>query len=702
MKTNSKILQLLLTMTLLSGTAMSQEILTGIQREGHDDKVQKSAQAITLPFFDDFAHSAVYPDPGKWTDCNALVNDGFPLGAPNRNCVTLDVLDAHGRVYEYAISNPFVAEYLTSAQIRLDSIFEPTPRQLTPADSLYFSFCYQPQGNGNKPEEQDSLVLQFGTTTEHQEFQYIEYNNFSIAEIFAHTQADTLFPHDTIWAFGACNPNMYHIVTDTLVVTTAGSIAIPCDSVFATVADTTWHHIWSAPGQSLASFMEENNGQSFKQVMIPINDLQYFKSNFYFRFYNYASIVSSSLPSNRGNEDNWNIDMVYLNVNRTISDLSYPMLTFSGQRPSFLNRYQAMPYSQYRINPTTFIKEQLELDIANLDKESHQASYFYSVQQIGGSQYYERHLDAVEVGPYLQSGFLSCPESGESPACPYVGQLFALDPLIDSASYLIKHYIFDSTCNPPLVDSLVYRQGFYNYYAYDDGIPEMGYGVEPANGQFAMRFELAQPEKITGVQLLFNRTLKDANLKYFDIVIWKEQNGKPGEAIYRFPNQRPEWDEGQPYRFTYYEFDESFTLSGIFYIGLVQQSNGLINIGFDATTDNSQYCFYNVNGTWMPSQMKGTLMIRPVVGKSYHIGLEEDPATQMELYPNPASSTLHFSGLTERQPCQISIYDPTGKCICHRDYEEEISVEGFDDGMYFITVTTTEGQVFTKKIIIRK
>ena len=701
MKTNFKILQLAFALLFLTGTTTAQELLTGIQREDGNRVPKAATQTITLPFFDNFAHSTVYPDQTKWTDCNAFVNDGFPFCPPSRNCATLDVLDALGRVYDYAISNAFIAEYLTSARIRLDSIFEPTPRALTPSDSMYFSFCYQPQGYGNAPETQDSLVLQFGTTTEHQEFVYLEYNNYSIADIFEHMQVDTLFPGDTVWAFEGCNPNMYYIITDTLTHITAGSIAIPCDSVFVTVADTTWHHIWSAPGQTLEAFMAENNNQSFKQVMIPVNDLRYFKDCFYFRFYNYASIVNSSLPSNRGNEDNWNIDMVYLDINRTANDLSYPMLTFSGQRPSFLNRYQAIPYTQYRINPSSFIKEQLELNVANLDREPHPVSYYYSVKQINGNQYYERHLDPISIEPYLQSGFLNCSD-GESPACPYVGQLFALDPIIDSASYLIKHYIYDSTCNPPMIDSMVYRQGFYNYYAYDDGIPEMGYGVEPANGQFAMRFELAQPEKICGVQLLFNRTLNDANLKYFDIVIWKDQNGKPGEVIYRLPSQRPMWDEGQPYRFSYYEFSNSPILSGIFYIGLVQQNNGLINIGFDASTDNSQYCFYNVNGAWMPSQMKGTLMIRPVVGKSYFIGVDETSADQMTLFPNPATNTLHISGLKNDQVNQISIYDLTGKRIYQSNFEETISVSDFTDGLYFISVTTNDGQVFTQKFIISK
>ena len=103
---------------------------------------------------DDFSHSDMYPDSTKWTDNNVLVNDGFPLCPPNRNGATFDVLDANGKVYSYAISNAFVAEYLTSARIRLDSIMEPEPRALTPADSIYLSFYYQPQGNGNAPEAQ--------------------------------------------------------------------------------------------------------------------------------------------------------------------------------------------------------------------------------------------------------------------------------------------------------------------------------------------------------------------------------------------------------------------------------------------------------------------------------------------------------------------------------------------------------------------
>ena len=687
---------------LMASPAIAQEILTPF---GTTEKVPTRkgvAEARFLPFFDDFSHSNTYPDSTKWTDNNVLVNDGFPLCPPSRKGATFDVLDADGKVYSYAISNAFIAEYLTSVRIRLDSIMEPEPRALTPADSIYLSFYYQPQGNGNSPEEQDSLVLQFGTTTERQEFLFLDYQSYDIADIFAEMQVDTLFPGDTIWASVGCQPGLFTLVTDTLTPMTQGSIAVPCDSVFTTVADTTWYHIWSVPGQTLEDFMAENDGQYFKQVMIPITDLKYFRNDFYFRFYNYASIVGSSLPSNRSNEDNWSIDFVYLNINRTIDDTDYPMLTFSGQQPSFFNRYQSIPYRQYRINPYTFTREYLDIDVANLDGIDHEASYYYTVQKIGGGQHYTRTVSPTTIPPYKTNGYLQCSEY-ESPACPNVGELFAISLDYDSVSYQISHYLYDSTANPPLVDSMVYRIGMYNYYAYDDGIPELGFGVRPAGGRFAVRFDVADFDTIQGVQLLFNHTLNDANNKYFDIVIWKDANGKPGEELYRLENQRPQWQD-QIYRFSYYKFDKTVALAGAFYIGIEQRSDDLINIGFDTSIDNIDYNFVNTNGSWQQSSKHGSLMIRPVVGASYFIGVEENgPSTgsgAFVVYPNPVSNILHIE--SDIDAGQLSIYDLMGRMVYQSEYQTEVPVSQLNDGLYSLSIITSEGQVINQKFIICK
>ena len=701
MKMNFKVFALALAFMLFAFHASAQEILTNYRTTTEKAPIKRGvADSRFLPFFDDFSHSDLYPDSTKWTDNNVLVNDGFPLCPPNRNGATFDVLDANGKVYSYAISNAFVAEYLTSARIRLDSIMEPEPRALTPADSVYLSFYYQPQGNGNAPEVQDSLVLQFGTTTEHQEFLFLDYQNYSISDIFAEMQVDTLFPGDTVWASVGCQPGLFTIITDTLTPMTQGTIAVPCDSVFTTVADTTWYHIWSVPGQRLDSFMVHNGGQYFEQVMIPIRDLKYFQDNFYFRFYNYASIVNSSLPCDRSNEDNWNIDFVYLNINRSINDINFPILTFSGQRPSFFNRYQSIPYRQYRINPNSAVRENLDINIANLDGIDHEAFYYYKVDQIGGDQHYTRTLDPVIIHPYREAGFLNCPEYGESPACPYVGELFALSMWYDSVSYQVSHYVYDSTANPPMVDSMIYRLGMYNYYAYDDGIPELGYGLSNPGGKFAVRFDINEYDTIQGVQMLFNHTLNDANNKYFDIVVWKDENGKPGDEIYRLSKRRPEWQE-QIYRFSYYKFDETIALASAFYIGIEQMEGGLINIGFDASIDNSQYNFVNTNGSWQQSSKLGSLMIRPVVGASYYIGLDEqESAPSLRLYPNPVNQVLHLEGDFENS--QISIYDLTGRKVYQDEYQHEISVSNLDNGLYFIHIITSEGQVINQKFIIRK
>ena len=702
MKTNFKILSLVAALA-IGQLCTAQEVLTGFYHGQRQTSRYSNPDGIFLPFFDDFSQSRLYPDSTKWTDCGALVNDGFPLCPPNRNAATLDVLDENGRVYSYAISNAFISEHLTSARIRLDSIMEPEPRALTPADSIYFSFFYQPQGNGMPPEAQDSLVLQFGTTTEHEEFLYLDYQNFTLEEIFAEMQVDTLFPGDTIWAFGDCNPEMFTIITDTLTSLAQGSIAIPCDSVFTTVADTTWYHVWSTPGQTLQAFMETNNGLFFKQVMIPIRDLRYFTDHFYFRFYNYASIENSNHPQNRGNEDEWNIDMVYLNWGRTINNTSYPMLTFSGQCPSFLTRYQAMPYRQYRANPNAAVRENLELDVANLDDVPHKANYFYTVDQISGNQHYKWQVNPVTIQPYTQAGYLDCPPTSQSPACPYVGELFNMSYAYDSVTYLIKHYVYDSTCIPPLIDSMIYTQRFHNYYAYDDGTPEMGYGVIPSGGAFAMRFELAEFDTICGVQLLFNRTLNDANDKYFDLVIWKDENGRPGQVVYRLGNQRPQWEE-QIYDFHYYPFDSIISFAGSFFVGIVQQTTGLINIGFDGSNDNSAYAFYNTNGSWQPTEMHGTLMIRPVIdGKTLH-GVEELEHTSsiVNLYPNPASNMLNVSISENTEIIQTCIFDLTGRRVWQSGFTKQIPVGNFNDGLYFISLTTAQGQVITQKFIISK
>lgn len=120
---------------------------------------------VKLPFLDDFSSTYVFPNTDKYVDNNVFINDGFGINPVSMSVATFDAFNNKGEIYEQGGTFPFVADYLTSLFVRLDTFFVGTPRRITLADSLYFSFYYQPQGRGDKPETTDSLVLQFFNPT---------------------------------------------------------------------------------------------------------------------------------------------------------------------------------------------------------------------------------------------------------------------------------------------------------------------------------------------------------------------------------------------------------------------------------------------------------------------------------------------------------------------------------------------------------
>ncbi|HPF01075.1 MAG TPA: T9SS type A sorting domain-containing protein [Bacteroidales bacterium] len=116
---------------------------------------------LTMPFLEDFSATFVYPDPNRFSDSTAFINTGNAFAPISMGVATLDGLDAYGYLYNHGSSFAFAADTLTSYDIRLDSVFTGTPHATSIADSLYFSFFYQPQGLGEKPDVEDSLLLEF-------------------------------------------------------------------------------------------------------------------------------------------------------------------------------------------------------------------------------------------------------------------------------------------------------------------------------------------------------------------------------------------------------------------------------------------------------------------------------------------------------------------------------------------------------------
>ena len=623
----------------------AQEYLTGFCGGIPEEQTQelRDETVATLPFFDDFTKLGVYPDASKWQSKQVFVNSGFPKMPVNFRAATFDVVDQFGKVYSRGSSNPFIADSLLSVKIRLDSIDN---HAITADDSVYFSFYYQPGGFGDSPERDDSLVLQFG-------YGYDE------------------------------------LVFDTVL------------QNYVTLRKTAWKQVWATEGMKLEKFLDSlGENQYFKKVMIPITDTCFFKEDFQILFFNYGTLPTTMYPNDRSNMDEWNIDFVYLDVNRSVENDSYPLVSLTDNAPAFLKRYQSMPYKHYKDNPITEINNVFDVNITNLDVNSHEARYTCEVEDNNSSWNYSFTDNSFIINQYENAGVMTRNiEMGDF--------IYPYNLNIDTTSFTIRHYIEAVDENGNLVsgDSIVRRQGFYNYFAYDDGTPEMGYGLVPNDTYFAAQFKVTKLDTLGGVQMLFNRTFNDANFNFFDIVVWRDNNGKPGEIIYTLKDQRPVWNDSAMYAFSNYTFKEIVKVNSTFYVGIRQQYSKTINIGFDSSTDNSQYNFYNAGEGWKNSSFPGSLMIRPVMGKNpYFIGIDENQevTNTLTLYPNPATDFVRIEGVDENTCSEISIFDLTGRLVIKYPYCNELNVSDLQNGIYLLRVTGDVGVNKTSKLLISK
>lgn len=698
----------------------AQEILTGLSenpviRESvkKQPKQLKSSvflrpSPVELPFFDDFRQENHFPDTALWMNDFVFVNTDFPIFPPTWGAATFDAINERGYLYPDANPLQFVADQLTSKPIRLDSIFDPESRALTPADSIFLSFYYQPQGRGNDPQPQDSLILDFGTYTGDSIFSYIDSISIILGDYYP---TDVVYPGDTLYS--PCDPLWPTRILDTIYADEF--VTLPCDSVYVPVTD--WKRIWSSEGMALDTFRMGTDTSWFRQVIIPVTDTSWFRNDFQFRFYNYASIASDNLQSWQSNCDQWNIDFVKLDLGRSILDSTHQAIAFSNRAPSFLREFQSMPFYQYQKDPTGALKFGLQMYIANLDNGNQTAQYRYDVYNDRGDSTFAYDGGSYDLAPYNQSGFTDY----QPFAFPEVAGVFPPFGDRDSIYFDITHYLVGDQVLG-LADTMRFRQKFYNYYAYDDGTPEFGYGLTPAGARMGYQFTLNRRDTLRAVKMYFNKTLTGANNQFFNLAVWNNLNGRPGDLIYLQERERPVFEDSL-YRYHIYHLDSALPVQGTIYIGWIQLTNHNLNLGFDASTDASNHIFYLVDTAWRKTSFKGALMIRPVFGKPIKDEEPEIKRAKMDFFriaPNPSFDGMiklkfmrytqnlmnpEFTNLRDEvlQEMEIKVYNLMGQRVYSGRYEPQINLSYLNEGIYIIRVTDHVNQLqMSEKLLITK
>lgn len=708
-------------LTFLSGLSFSQEVLTGLQynpviketlqkEEAHS--TSRATQRLELikplhlPFFDDFHQESIFPDTARWLDRDVYVNQDFPYRSANVGAATFDAIDEYGNLYPDASSFPFLADILNSKPIRLDSIFHPVPREIKISDSVYFSFFYQPEGRGNKPEVWDSLVLQFGHPSGDSVYIYSDSVPVPISAYIL--PGDSIFPLDTLFAPPYCDSNKY-VIADRYYFY-GDTVMIPCKDVY--IPEYTWNTVWSTEGMSLDTFFARYGTYS-RQVLIPVTDsATYFRKDFMFRFFNFASLATQNVPSWRSNADQWNVDYIYLNTGRSLADTTYRDISFVEKAPTMLRNYQAMPYSQYKNDPTNSMADSINLVISNLYDEAFNTDYGYYVDATDGSYSFFHDGGGCNLPPFYSFGYQKCDETcGASRACPIVDFIYPLGFGQDSAAFEIKHVISGFTAADTVGDTITLLQEFYNYFAYDDGTPEAGYGINIAGGKVAYRFRLNQRDSLRAIRMFFNRTEGNANDQYFDLAVWRDNNGEPGELLYRQYDLKPKFSNSL-YQIQTYYLKEPVGINNVFYIGWIQTTDDNLNVGFDTYNDASSNIYYNVLGYWEKTAFTGSIIMRPVIGKAF------DPAytpgrpaqdTRLVIYPNPSRNGLFRISLDDGShnnlinKATIKVFNITGQEVISAPFMETLDASGLPGGFYMIKVVDGEnGKIHTGKVVISR
>jgi hypothetical protein len=449
-----------------------------------------------------------------------------------------------------------------------------------------------------------------------------------------------------------------------------------------------WYSVWSVHGDT---------NQAFRPAILKIEDSRFLRKGFQFRFINYASLSpNQSDPSMIGNCDIWNIDYVVLDKNRNAGDTIFADVAFTLPIRSLLKSHEAMPWKQF---------QQIYLQEMGSSILTHYRNNDTIVRNV------TRNFEIRDVYANAQSDIFSAGATNINPLTnvDYKANLIYTfnTQNNDSALFRIICSLKTDEFDPKVNDTIVYYQVFKNYFAFDDGTAEAGYGINglgSRNAMSATRFTSYMPDTLRAISICFNDSYLEANKREFDLMVWDDNNGFPGNVIYT--QQQVVVEQGATINgfYTYY-IPEGVGINNIFYVGWKQTSEAFLNAGLDVNTPHSDRQFYWLNGQWGQSQIQGSLMIRPITGDPLNITSVNDVnyknRKQINIWPNPVNDYLNITGdeLQSSRLSEITIMDLSGRELIKLPYSQRINIASLHEGLYIVVLSMNGRPVGYNKII---
>ena len=432
--------------------------------------------------------------------------------------------------------------------------------------------------------------------------------------------------------------------------------------------------------------------------MIPVTQDRFLNNGFRFRFRNRASLSrSNDYPDLRSNADYWNVDYVKLDRNRFAADTVLRDVAFNTGLNSFLKNFTSLPWTHFEEAYNTVLDQQVFARYRNNDTTARNVTRSLTILEPIYNETYAPGAPTAQDLPGLDDTIVN------------FGYIYPFDfSRGDSAIVRFKAALRTDEIDPKVNDTVIHDQVFKDFYSYDDGTAEAGYGLRgggTGEGVVAMKYYSYLPDKIGGVYIYFNHVYDSLNLNYyFNLVVWDDEDGHPGSIIWEDENEyRPLYASSYP-GFVKYQFSEPVSVHETFYVGWRQFNEFLLNVGLDLNNKPTpSVMFYNIQGTWQSSAAPGVMMFRPFLYDETTGLTRNMPGIEsMQIYPNPATDLVYFElpGYTAGDKIRIEIFDASGRLVdFYEPRSNSLNVSALPEGIYYIRTLLDKGAYHSKLLI---
>ena len=441
-----------------------------------------------------------------------------------------------------------------------------------------------------------------------------------------------------------------------------------------------WFLQWYTPYIALAPF---------QQVMLPITDSRFLKTDFQFRFVNKATLC--------GALDHWHVDYVRLSVDRTFDDTVLVDVSMLYPESTLLQPYTSMPFDKYAADPGAYMAQTLTTPIKNLDFDPHFITF------------------GMEAG--IEGGTQQIFNNGLSPSGNADTTFNALHPINAAPNNYLHDATLSDTCKAYYTvsffnnttpdinrynDTIQFRQELSNYFAYDDGSAEAGYSLNVNGAKLAVRFDMQGGDSLRAVRMYFDPILaeNDPTEGNFRVTVWSSLS--PEALIHEnFTFSSPSYTPWGPNTFVEFPLDSTIWVPATFYVGWTQVDATKMNLGFDKNRGNQDKIFYKTGTSWSNTSFTGSLMIRPVFVSNCDTftGIEGPaPTSTLFMFPNPAQDVLRF---TAPGALQVQLLDAMGRVVRETNAaQQQLDVHDLSNGMYVARALAADRQVIAQARLI--